>query len=497
MLGSVALKPIPFVLKEIHQDLKSGELILKKGNEQRIIYFKEGNIAHISSFHSTEKLGLFLVKENIINEEKLKEVINFYKEGQLFGEFLVSMNVIDKNTLEENLKNYHAYLLTKILFWEDGAFIFNEKFFEKDKRFIDISFANLILKASRFLNDESTLRKFFGEDKHFLCFSPNPINLLQNLSLEPEEFFILSRIKGVISLQELLSICSNIRIKVLRLTFALLISGVLEALNREEALERQMEAERISTSLLNIAIEAKEEYEESLPERIRQKRDFIKSLKEKIKEVDYYKLFNLSPGATIQDIYQRYLEYMRIVHPDNSFQEGLKDLREDMLEISSALLKAYQILSNPHSRANYDLIYKGEKSLLKEDLQRKMLQKDIAQKNFEKAKEYMAAEDYHSALKLLEEAYRFDPDNSEILLSLVNLETKNPNWIKRASDRLIAHLENNPELEEGWLVLSTIYLSRGMVQKAKACVQKVIELNKDNERAKRVLEELEKKEKKG
>lgn len=494
MLGSIILKPLPFVLKEIHEELKSGELVIKNKNEHREIYFLNGNIAHISSSHLSDRLGLFLLKENIIDEIKLQEALNLLREGMLFGEFLVSMNIISRETLEESLKSYQASLLSKILFWDDGAYIFMEKQLQEDKRFLDINFANLLIKSSRFLNDEVLLRKFFGEERHFLCFSSNPINLLQNLTLNSEEYFVLSRIMGIISIQELLNICSVPKIKVLQLVFALSVSGVLDLLKREEAMERQMEAKSIQTDLLNIAIEAEESFKKKLPEKIKVKREFIENLKQRAKEEDYYKLFNLSPGATIQDIYQRYLEYIKMVHPDNSFEPGLKDLREDMLELSQTLSKAYQMLCNPHSKITYDSIYKETEKSTKEVISRKMAQREISKKNFTKAKEYIEMEDYHSAAKLLEEAHRFDPDNSEILLALVNVEVKNPNWIKRASDRLVEYLKDKPDFEDGWLVLSTLYLSRGMTHKAKMCVQKVIEMNENNEKAKNLMNELQKKE---
>jgi len=492
MIGSILLKPLPFVLKEIHDELKSGELVIKNKDEHRQIYFLNGNIAHISSSHNYDRLGLFLLKENLIKEETLKEALKLYKEGVLFGEFLVSLNILSKEILEESLKSYQAYLLSKVLFWQDGAFIFMEKQFQPDRRFLDINFANLLIKASRFLNDEFVLRKFFGEERHFLCFSSNPINLLQNLSLNSEEYYVLSRITGIISLQELINISAVPKLKVLQTIFALSVAGVLDLLKREEAMERQMEVKGFSTDILNIAIEAKEGFEKKLPEKIRTKRQFIQDLKEKAKEGDFYKLFNLSPGATIQDIYQRYLEYIKIVHPDNSFEEGLKDLREDMMELTQLLSKGYQILCNPSSKSAYDSIYKEAGT--EEIISRKMIQREIAHKNFIKAREYIDKEDYHSALKLLEEAHRFDPENSEILLALVNIEVKNPNWIKRASDRLVEYLKDKPDFEEGWLVLSTLYLSRGMLHKAKMCVQKVIEMNENNEKAKNLLQELNKKE---
>lgn len=493
MIGSIALKPLPFVLKEIHEELATGELVIKNREEQRQIYFSNGNIAHISSSHSADRLGLFLLKENIIDEIKLQEALNLYREGTLFGEFLVSLNLITPENLAESLKSYQAYLLSKILFWDDGAFIFMEKQFQHDRKFLDINFANLIIKSCRFLTDEIKLRKFFGEERHFICFSSNPVSLLQNLSLTSEEYFVLSRIENIISLQELINISNVPRLKVLQTVFSLFISGVLDLLKRDEAMERQMDFKPISKGILNVAIETQKEIEKNIPERVKAKRDFILNLKERAKEGDFYKIFNISPGATIQDIYQRYLEYLKIIHPDNSFEPELKDLREDMIELTHLLSKGYEILCNPKSKFTYGGIYKKTDLSSKEIIDRRKVQLEIAKKNFEKAREYLDREDYHSALKLLEEAHRFDPENSEILLALVNLEVKNPNWIKRASDRLVEYLKDKPEFEDGWLTLSTLYLSRGMVHKAKMCLEKVIQMNENNEKAKSLLQELQKK----
>jgi len=67
---------------------------------------------------------------------------------------------------------------------------------------------------------------------------------------------------------------------------------------------------------------------------------------------DYYKILNLTFGASETEIKRSFRKLATIYHPDKN--GGSKISEEAFKEI----LNAYEILSNSQSRATYDLIYK-------------------------------------------------------------------------------------------------------------------------------------------
>jgi tetratricopeptide (TPR) repeat protein len=92
------------------------------------------------------------------------------------------------------------------------------------------------------------------------------------------------------------------------------------------------------------------------------------------------------------------------------------------------------------------------------------------------------AGDLGGALPLLEEAVRFDPQ-PETLLTLARLELKNPMWGQRALSHLRLAVTLDPQLTAAWLELARFWLHRRQIQKAKACVEKVLEYDPANSEA--------------
>ena len=74
--------------------------------------------------------------------------------------------------------------------------------------------------------------------------------------------------------------------------------------------------------------------------------------------VNYYKILKVSPKATNAEIKSAYRRLARKIHPD--VNNGTENAAREFARIA----KAYEILSNPQERANYD------RQLLKEKYNR-------------------------------------------------------------------------------------------------------------------------------
>ena len=491
MLGHLSRESLAEVLRSLHLAARSGHLSLKRDAEDRQVFLDAGEIVHIASSNPDDRIGQFLLARGIIGPEDLSRALDGARQGSVLGRALVELGVLSPGDLDDQIFQFRAWLLSRMLPWTEGAYIFQDGNAPVPAAIaLPAPYANLFLKAARQIDDAPGLLQQVGGEGQLVGFSTNPRLLFQNFALTPDEFFVISRIQGILSVHEILALTPLPRLKVLQMLFALTASGVLESYDRAGALEVQFNR-GVSAAALNLTVEAAPKRgsapEAGLTEQQRWHRDFILKLQSRASQRDHYALFDLAKGATQQDIHARFLEYSKLAHPDNAFQPHLADLRPVMQNLFPLIEQAFSTLVESRTRSIYDKMAAGQGAGDQETVKRKLMQQEIVKANMERAKEYMDLEDWHSAFQLLRDAHRFDPENSELVLLLARVEMKNPLWVRQAAERLAGHLQGHPVLEEGWILLAEIYSALNLPLRARASLERALEINPKNPRTEQML----------
>jgi Tfp pilus assembly protein PilF len=111
------------------------------------------------------------------------------------------------------------------------------------------------------------------------------------------------------------------------------------------------------------------------------------------------------------------------------------------------------------------------------------------QANVRRAHELMRVGDVGMAVQLLDQAVRLDPQ-PETLLTLAQLEFRNPMWAQRALDRLRLAVTVAPQCTEAWLELAKFWGVRGKTDKQQQCIEKILDYEPNNARAIAALDSL-------
>jgi tetratricopeptide (TPR) repeat protein len=120
------MRPLPAVLLDLHEELATGKLTLKRGRVSKTVDLVNGNPVATTSTPRDETLGHFLVNSGVISEEQHRQAVTHAAQiGGKLGEALVALQVLSVEQLIEQLGKQARHKLVQALRWPQGAWRFD------------------------------------------------------------------------------------------------------------------------------------------------------------------------------------------------------------------------------------------------------------------------------------------------------------------------------------------------------------------------------------
>lgn len=121
------MRPLPAVLLDLHEDIVTGRLTLRRGRVSKSVDLVNGNPVSTTSTPRDETLGHFLVSSGVISEEQHRLAVQRSTTiGGKLGEALVGLQVLTVEQLIEQLGKQARHKLVQALRWPQGAWRFEE-----------------------------------------------------------------------------------------------------------------------------------------------------------------------------------------------------------------------------------------------------------------------------------------------------------------------------------------------------------------------------------
>src|SRR5258705_1319872 len=114
--GELAMRPLPAVLLDLHEDIVTGRLTLRRGKVSKTVDLVNGNPVSTASTPRDETLGHFLVNSGVITEEEHRTAVARASElGGKLGEALVALGVLTLEQLFDQLGRQARHKLVQAL----------------------------------------------------------------------------------------------------------------------------------------------------------------------------------------------------------------------------------------------------------------------------------------------------------------------------------------------------------------------------------------------
>jgi hypothetical protein len=227
--GTIDDFSLPDIFRLLSFTKKTGKLVVWRSAGDGKVFFRDGEVYFAQSSLKREPLGQKLIRSGALTEGQLRKALDTNAStGQRVGEILLDQEAITEEQLIGAVKGQIEDACFDLLRWELGEFDF-----EAHERFtveipISVSVENLIMEASRRLDELDMIRRKIPTSEVVLAVAPTPPEGAREISIAPDEWRLLVLVDGMRSVGEICQLANLDEFTGLRTMYGLLSSGLVD-----------------------------------------------------------------------------------------------------------------------------------------------------------------------------------------------------------------------------------------------------------------------------
>jgi curved DNA-binding protein CbpA len=524
--GDLTRDALGDVIRKLYVNRKSGILHLTQDKTSKRIYFRKGSMIFANSDVETDRLGEFLIRQQLIDREAFERASRVMREtGNRFGRTLVELGFATPEEMEGKVVDQIQTIIYSLFSWTSGDYRFEQHESPVDEDIVlNLSTADIILEGTRRMDDMTKVRRVLGDPTRVLQTTEDPLLLYQKMStLSQSEYFILSRVDGLSSMADILSISPIGEEQTLRCIYGLVSAGVIEPKGGASPLEEdgakaaasppppqarptaaapppaapaykppppsppRVEIPKPEVQAGKPKIEPPAESSGPSPEEVAVREDIIQK-HASLREATLYDLLSITITANDGEVKKAYYAMAKKYHPDRHHSPYLRDVHGLLEELFGKITDAYQMLSSPLERNRYDAKIRAEGPAAvvavggtpTSEEANEGARRRAAEERYKEGKRHFDEMHFFDAIQCLREAVRLAPKKNYHKL-LAQALMKNPLWLREAEEQFRFALKMDQFDAECYVGLGDIYESEGMSTRALKMYEQAATYDPENE----------------
>jgi curved DNA-binding protein CbpA len=524
--GDLTRDALGDVIRKLYVNRKSGILHLTQDKTSKRIYFRKGSMIFANSDVETDRLGEFLIRQQLIDREAFERASRVMREtGNRFGRTLVELGFATPEEMEGKVVDQIQTIIYSLFSWTSGDYRFEQHESPVDEDIVlNLSTADIILEGTRRMDDMTKVRRVLGDPTRVLQTTEDPLLLYQKMStLSQSEYFILSRVDGLSSMADILSISPIGEEQTLRCIYGLVSAGVIEPKGGASPLEEdgakaaasppppqarptaaapppaapaykppppsppRVEIPKPEVQAGKPKIEPPAQPSGPSPEEVAVREDIIQK-HASLREATLYDLLSITITANDGEVKKAYYAMAKKYHPDRHHSPYLRDVHGLLEELFGKITDAYQMLSSPLERNRYDAKIRAEGPAAvvavggtpTSEEANEGARRRAAEERYKEGKRHFDEMHFFDAIQCLREAVRLAPKKNYHKL-LAQALMKNPLWLREAEEQFRFALKMDQFDAECYVGLGDIYESEGMSTRALKMYEQAATYDPENE----------------
>jgi curved DNA-binding protein CbpA len=478
--GQLAQKPVAELIREIGEASASGALRLSRERAKAVVYFENGDVAFAASNIRAHRLVEFLKRTGILDESAAGSLAAKATDDEVLS-LLVESGRIRADRVSPIRANHVAEVLRGVLLWTDGDWQFDPRVRIAGDTRVVIDVRRLLLESTRHLPATYLSSRFADTSEQLELAQANG----RQPSLLPAEAFVLSRINGTTTVNELLTVSGMNEEETLQSLYALAICG---AVKRAAWAMPEFNGSRVESAGAKTEAVAKK--------KIDTVEDFFAAVE---LAADYYDVLGVSHKASADEIKNAYHSLARRYHPDR-FHQADAQLRNQIESAFARVAQAYEVLGDQSSRATYDVQFAGPSSpgastgatRERAPVSRQAPTDSRAESSFQKGVAAANQRQMQQALRFFAEAASIEPRCARYRAEYGRALINEPKTRRLAEIELKAAIALEPINISYRVALAELYKTLGLRRRAEGELQRALTVDPKNAAARTLLASLKK-----
>ncbi len=225
---------LPDVFRLLSSSHKTGLVEIQRSAGDGKVYFRGGEVYYAESSLTMDPLGQKLVRAHLITDGQLRKALDEQAEtSQRLGEVLVSQGVLQQEQVEGALRQQIEDSVFDLLRWELGEFTWQPDVELEPEVSISVSVENLIMEASRKLEELEVITKKIPSEAAVLAMAAAPPDGAAEINITPEEWRILVLVNGRRNVVDIAAEAGLDNFSTLRTLFGLASAGLIEVIDAD------------------------------------------------------------------------------------------------------------------------------------------------------------------------------------------------------------------------------------------------------------------------